>query len=179
MNIYHPKQPIHTVKKKELYIKLPFLGETSVKIEKDLNHCLSIYYPQIAFKFVHINSFKIGSFFPFKDKLPPPIRSSIIYCYECPNCQLGYLGSSTRALKLRLDDHIGRSSRTGRPLNNPQPSAIREHAEQCKCVIKPTDFKIIDSISQECKLRILESIYIKQLKPVLNKDTSALPLNIL
>ena len=59
-NIYQPKTPVHTAKKKEIYIKLPFLGETSFKIEKALNHYLTNYYPQITFRFVHSNSFKIG-----------------------------------------------------------------------------------------------------------------------
>ena len=162
-----------------MYIKLPFLGGTSEKIEKTLYHCLTNFYPQIAFKFVHVNSFRVKSFFNFKDKLPLSIRSSIIYNYECSNCQLGYFGSSIRALKLRVDDHIGQSSRTGRPLSNPQPSAIRDHAEMCKCNIKISDFRIVDSVKQESDLRILESIYIKRLKPILNRDSSAIPLNIL
>ena len=178
LNIFQPKTPIITVKKMEMYVKLPFLGDTSNKIEMALKKTLTNFYPYIDFKFIHTNSFRIRSFFNFKDRLPEPLRSSIIYNFKCPNCQFGYIGSSVRALKTRIHDHIGSSNRTGRPLTNPQNSAIRDHVNDCRCSINPLDFKIIDTANNHSDLRILESLYIKYLKPALNRDLSALPLNI-
>ena len=162
-----------------VHLSLPFLGDTSNKIERALKHTFKNFLPHIDFKFIHNNNFKIRSFFNFKDKLPLTIRASTVYEYKCPNCQLGYIGSSTRTLKERVDCHFGRSSRTERPLSKPAPSAIREHAEICKSNLSFDDFRILDTTTMESDLRILEAIYITRCKPELNRDASAVPLHIL
>ena len=163
-----------------MYIPLPFLGETTLKIESSLKKVLNNHFPQINFRLAHNNSFRIKSFFPFKDKLPETIRASIIYKFSCPNCQFGYIGSSTRSFKLRMDAHLGISSRTGLPLSNPEKSAIRDHTDNiCKCRLEHKNFEIVDNISNENELRILESIYIAKEKPQLNRDSTAVPLYIL
>ena len=178
-NFYQPSNQIPTANKEVMYISLPYLGETSNKIECALQKSFKNFLPHINFRFIHNNTFKIKSFFNFKDKLPLTIRASTVYEYKCPNCQLGYIGSSTRTLKERVDSHFGRSSRTGRPLNKPSPSAIREHAEICKCILSFKDFRILDTTNNESDLRILESIYIDKFRPKLNRESSAVPLNIL
>ena len=132
-NIYEPRRKNPTVEKEIMYIPLPFLGETTLKIESSLKKVLNNHFPQINFRLAHNNSFRIKSFFPFKDKLPETIRASIIYKFSCPNCQFGYIGSSTRSFKLRMDAHLGISSRTGLPLSNPEKSAIIDHTDNiCK-----------------------------------------------
>ena len=177
-NIYQPMSTVPTVKKEKVYLKLPYLGSVSRNIEETLVKPLMKYYPQINFQLVHNNTFKINNFFKFKDVVPTTLRSSIIYCFTCPSCQAGYIGSSTRAFKVRVAEHMGQSSRTGRPLHNPPHSSIREHSLKCKVQITTDHFEIIDSCSRS-DLRILESMYIKTNKPALNNMLSAAPLNIL
>ena len=145
-----------------------------VVLKKSLSH----FYPQIDFYFVFKNTFKIGSFFHFKDHLPTLFRSSIIYKFTCPNCQVGYLGSTYRAFKTRVDEHIGQSSRTGLPVSKPLHSVVREHSENCNFRLSSSHFEIIDSCKDISDLRILESLHIKKHKPTLNSTTSAAPLNI-
>ena len=97
---------------------------------------LSRFYPQVDIRFVFKNTFKVGSFFHFKDRLLTSIRSSVIYKFTCPNCKVGYLGSTYCTLETRVDDHIGQSSRTGRPLRNPLHTVVRYHSEVCDVRLK-------------------------------------------
>ena len=140
---------------------------------------LAKFYPHINFKFVFNNDFRLRSLLPFKDKLPNSLRSCVVYHYNCPNCQVGYLGSTMKALKTRYSQHAGISDRTGRDLSVKQHSSIREHSVDChQGKIDFKDFKILDSCANVCDLRILESIYIHKLKPRLNQDQSSSPLLI-
>ena len=177
-NVYQPKAKVPTVSKEKVYITIPYLGRVSKTIEETLLKYFVKFYPQINFNIIHSNNYKINSFFKFKDKVLPPMRSAIVYCYTWPSCQAGYIGSTTRAFKVRIAEHMGQSSRTGLPLHTPPHSAVREHAYQCNVGISKDHFKIIDSCNR-LDLRILESLYIKTKKPSLNNMLSAAPLNIL
>ena len=99
---------------------------------------------------------------------------------QVPHCQVGYLGSSIKALKTRYSQHAGISDRTGRDLAVKQQSSIREHSSDChQDRIKLQDFKVLDSCSNVSDLRILESIFIHRLRPRLNQDQSSFPLSII
>ena len=176
-NIYHPKLPILTVPKEEVYFKIPFLGKVSDKIESILTNKLSTFYPQVKFRFIQVNDFKIRSFFCFKDRLPDTLRSSIIYKFTCPSCHTGYIGSTLRAFKVRIDEHMGHSSRTGLPFSSPPHSAVRDHCYNCNISVSPHNFAIVDSCNP-ANLRILESLHIHKDKPSLNNYQSAVPLHM-
>ena len=86
-NHFQPKPPIHTVKKREVYVKIPYLGNLTRKIKSSLSKNLCKFYPQVDFKFIPTNDFRIVSFFRFKDQLPTDLRSSIVCTFKCPSCQ--------------------------------------------------------------------------------------------
>lgn len=175
---YQPTQLIPTVRKEEIYISLPYLGEVSKKLQQQLKNGLTKFYPQLNFNFIHTNSFKISSFFHYKDRLPSELRSSVVYCFTCSSCRAEYIGSTSRAFKIRYDEHVGQSSRTGRPFQSPPHSAVRDHSSKCKRNLSQDDFKILD-MCQPHNLRILESLHIASRKPSLNDMQSAAPLNII
>ena len=77
-----------------------------------------------------------------------------------------------------MDEHIGQSSRTGRPLSQPPHSVVRDHSETCKFKLGYDHFSIVDSCKNADSLRILESLYIKKFKPKLNNTVSSHPLLI-
>ena len=59
-------------------------------------------------------------------------------------------------------------------------SAIRSHTEQvCNAAVSNAAFSIVDSASDELDLRILESIYIHDRKPILNDKESTFNLQII
>ena len=121
----------------------------------------------------------LSVFFKFKDSLPPTMRSNVVYLYNCPKCQLGtYVGCTERTLKVRMDGHRGVSHRTGITLSVKEQSSIRNHASQCNSRINYNNFKILSQIDIKESLLISEFLYIRQLCPAFNNDTSSVPLYI-
>ena len=177
-NIYRPRNITLTANKLDFYCSMPFIGPNINKLDNELKKCLQKYFPQIKFSFIFNNKWKIGNLTPFKDKLPDAMRSGIVYLYNCPNCQVGYLGCSSRSLKTRFCQHAGISDRTGRDLTVKVQSSIREHTLSCQSRLDISNFKILDYCSNKRDLRILESIHIRGLKPQLNSDQSSSPLYI-
>ena len=148
-------------------------------MKRELTSLLGKLYPYVDFRFVFSNPLTIGSLFSFKDTLPELMRSSIIYKFTCPKCNFGtYVGCTKRLMKVRIDSHRGVSHRTGCTLKTKEFSSIRSHCQSCKHDISYTDFKIIASTSNPQHLPILESLYIKQLVPELNNQTTSIPLHI-
>ena len=136
-------------------------------------------YPYLNFQFVFKNPPTINSLFKFKDSLPELMRSSVVYKFSCPKCNLGrYIGCTNRMLRVRIDSHRGVSHRTGVSLSRKEFSAIRDHTNSCHHVIQYTDFKILSQASNSQSLQYLESLLIKQLSPSLNSSASSVPLFI-
>ena len=137
----------------------------------------SRYFNNQSIKFILSNKNTIGTYFPYKDRLPIGMRSSIIYQYCCANCSHHYIGSSIRNLYMRISEHQGKSYRTGRELQTIN-SSIFDHKFSWDSQIKTDNFKILDHSPSEFRLRILESLYIHKERPQLNDMQSATPLLI-
>ena len=174
---YGNKLMNYDVPKEIIYIKLPYLGNYFCEdFSKFIRKKLSTSYPQIDFRFVFVNSFQIGSFFKIKEHLPDDLRSGIIYKYTCDACQASYIGSTLKQSKVRFFQHIGISHRTHQPLTSNIKSSIRDHCHSSDHRIKISNFSILAN-SNASNIRILESLYIKILRPSLNIEQSAAPLN--
>ena len=159
------------------YVTLPYFGKHSEKLRSDLYLLFCKYFKDISFNFILVNSFKIDSFFSFKNRLPKGMRSSLIYKYSCVRWTSEYIGSTTRILTTRVAEHAGRSHRTDKILANPPHSNIRDHAEICGSPIVLHNFNIIDSCNNSNDLIILESLYIHKEHCIYNMQ-SAHPLYI-
>ena len=169
-----PKLPIHTARKHTVFIKLPFHGEESFKIRRHLNQLISKFYPQIKLNVVFQSGFRIKNMFRFKDTVPMPLRSSLVYKYECNRCKSVYVGKTSRHLSTRVSEHQGVSYRTLVPLTNPPFSAIKNHTNfnHNNYTISPNEFTIIESAQTDFQLIKKESILIKQIQPNLNNMES-------
>ena len=176
--IYDPPIKVLTVQKLKKYIVLPYFGIQSEKLKKELSASLSKFYPYMEANIILVNQLTTGSFFKYKDRIPYACQSSVVYAFSCASCDASYIGSTKRSLHCRVEQHRGRSHRTGMWLSRPDPSAIRSHAENCNCSFSIKDFKVIGRESNVQHLRILESLHIVRNKPVLNDNISAVPLNI-
>ena len=178
-NVFKPRTTYCTVPKKQVYVSLPYMGNLSMSVEKELNSCLTRLYPYVNFIFIFKNPFILGNLFRFKDTIPKLFHSGIVYKFDCPRCNLGtYIGCSTRMLGVRIASHKGVSHRTGCPLNKKEFSAIREHCRKCKHDIQNDDFSIIAETPNKASLVILESLYIRQFQPSLNNSSSSVPLHV-
>ena len=146
---------------------------------KELETIFKKLYPYVEFKFIFKNPLRLGSLFRFKDTLPETMRASVVYQYTCPKCNFGtYVGCTRRLLKARIDSHRGVSHRTGLPLSHKENSPVRQHSLSCRHNLNYNNFKILSQSSNLQSLPILESLFIKQLSPHLNNQTTSVPLYI-
>jgi len=178
-NKYQPRPNTHLVSKKIAYFTFPFIGKRSVYLNKDLSTLINNFFPHIKLNFIFTNSFSISNLFPYKDKFPLQFQSGLVYLFTCAcSQQATYVGSTGRTLHSRYCSHAGISSRTFSPLNCKDPSPIRNHIDICGTPMQLKQFKVLAKTSIKSDLLILESLYISNLKPSLNIDTSSTPLFI-
>ena len=71
---YSTINKLQNVPKLPVLILLPYLGVYSVRLKKNLNQFSGKIYPHIVFQ----PAKRIGSFFPFKDRAPSHVRSSVV-----------------------------------------------------------------------------------------------------
>ena len=164
--------------RQSIYFTIPYFGSQSEELRKEISKLLHTYIKDISFQIIPCNSYKLGSFFCYKDKISKGMRSSIVYKYCCARCASEYVGSSLRALATRVAEHAGRSYRTNRVLTNTPNSNIYDHSNKCGSPITLDNFTILNSSNNTSDLHILESLYIYKLKPVLNCSQTATPLHI-
>ena len=151
------------------YIKIPFYGNISYELRKNLMKNLRPAFPGINFRIVFHNDFKINSFFGYKDALPDGIRSNICYLFTCPQCSLRYIGCSTRALNVRIYEHLGKSIRTNNLLTKPPFSTIRDHCHNLDHSLNKLNFEIVARLRNHSDTFLAESILIKKINPELNR----------
>ena len=178
--ILAPVSVTYDVPKDKQFISLPFFGHSSYTIRNKLLSLFRIYYPQIDVKIVLSNKLTIGSLFRVKELLPTSLCSNVIYHFKCQgeDCGSSYVGSTERILHDRICEHLGVSNRTGSTLGSPKFSSIRAHSIACKHPIDQQAFRIIGKCRKGDDLRLLESVFIKSLKPNLNNTESSAPLFI-
>ena len=175
-NKYIPKPNFHTAAKEVKYIKLPYLGNLSYSIRKQLNILLKQSFPHIDFKFVFSNNFTISSLIKRTETKTLDLASGVVYLFTCSSCNARYIGSTMRWMQHRYRNHRGISTRTCQPLTKPEYSAIRDHSLDYDHLFTYTDFKILASANFRSDLLTLESLYISKMKPELNATSSALQL---
>ena len=172
-------RPIRTfdVPKLQRYFVLPYFGMESDKLKRELTGQLMKFYPYLDPRIVLMNSFSIGSMFRHKDRLPKGCESAVVYQFCCASCGASYVGSTLRNLHSRIQQHLGKSIRTGRFLSKPDPSPIRDHSHACDTLVTTDNFSILGKANSGLDLRILESLYIFNKKPSLNNMSSSYPLH--
>ena len=126
------------------------------------------FYPQVVARVVFKPNSTIQSFFNIKDKIPIELRSSVIYQYQCRECNLRYVGQTGKHLKERISNHLGISSRTERPLAKPPHSTIREHSHANDHPIYRDSFKVLGTYTSDMERLTAEALFIHHLKPELN-----------
>lgn len=125
------------------------------------------------------NDHTIGSFFNFKDKLHDASCSCIVYFFSCPSCNTGYVGSTSRNLKIRICEHKGISFRPNRQLVNPSYSIIRERSWSNDHCYGDVNFKILCRAKSNCELKIAEFLFIYKNKLGLDKNETTVSLELI
>lgn len=150
------------------YVRMPFYGKISYEYRKLVLNILRNSFPAVNFRIIFTNDFRIGSFFNFKDRVPDPLCSNIVYKFTCPSCQARYVGCSSRAFRIRVFEHIGKSYRSGKFLHKMSFSAVRDHSLNNDHPFTQNDFQIIGRFGTHGDALLGEKLLIKKLDPELN-----------
>lgn len=84
--IHSTKDKVDTCSKKVMYFCLTYTGHHGLPIRSQLHKILSSACPHISIRVVFRPSFRLSSFFPFKDVIPSALRSQVVYLYTCQCC---------------------------------------------------------------------------------------------
>ena len=93
---------VPNVPKRNVFVKLPFLGSTSFQIRKKLQKLFSDKLTFCNLKVVFAPPVRVKNFFSFKDKLPKMLLSGLIYKYKCGDCSANYYGKTKDHFKVRI-----------------------------------------------------------------------------
>ena len=110
--LFTPNVVVPNVPKKNIFVKLLFLGSTSFTIWKKLQKLFSDKLTSCNLKIVFTSPVRVKSFFTFKDKLPKMLLSGLVYQYKCGGCNATYYGKTKRHFKVRICEHLGISHLT-------------------------------------------------------------------
>ena len=179
-------------KKCSVYLKLPYLGERSIKIANFLRNSVKKTFYSVTLRTVYSTK----SILPAsrKDVLPITQRSNLIYKYTCKRCECTYIGRTTQRLEDRISQHVPKiyryvkkpqkeENQTAYNLRKKKPvsylnfsipsyveSAIGIHLLEnpsCAQLYDDSDFCILSQSRSSYHLNVLEAIYINSVKPEL------------
>ena len=163
-----------TVPKLPGFVFLPYLGVFSISLKNKLKKFLSNIYPHIEFRFVFQSSRRIENYFPFKDRAPSHVCSSVVYKVTCSSCQATYYGKTSRHFITRCREHLG-INKKGNSIKGIS-SPIRDHINDTGHSASIEDFCILDKVGNELDLLIHESLLMLRDRPTLNQQNSSIPL---
>ena len=108
---------------------------------------------------------KIGHEIKPKEKKRPIINQQrVVYHYKCDLCGANYVGYTCRHLYQRVEEHKGSSS-------------IGNHIKEQHGTVPSDiyrDFKILRKCQSKFDCLIYEMLFIKELKPTLNKKSDSI-----
>ena len=163
--------------KKDFYITLPYLGPLSNKTSKRIKNVFQKILPSANINVVFKVKRRLSHFFNYKDVIPLHLVSHVVYHYQCPSCNAGYIGETSVHSKVRWCQHLGVSCFTGAPVAG-NSTAILDHIKIDKCNSDLTNFKILTKESDSYKRLIKESLLIKFFNYDLNKQVNSAKLEV-
>ena len=174
---YTPKVPIPTVPRKEIKMVMPYLGNMSIVLKRDILNLVRKFYPSVQIKVIFKRGSRISNLFAFKDRFPLKCASGIVYHIQCSKCgqRAAYIGKTKNTLYERFYGSNGHL--------NPgtDKSALLDHLTASgdpECSFDFDSIKLLDGDKFDFRLRIIESLYLKFDKQSLNKQEFSYPLKL-
>ena len=136
-----------TVPKRQLYLVLPFWGKMSALVKSGLARSLHNVYLFVKLK-LFLTCNRLKNYFSFKDVVPEPLRSCQTYNFTGGSCNVSYIGKTFRVesqslRKVRVLEHQGVSSRTGKHLRGTLSTSARDPMLDCNHIVAWNDFKVL------------------------------------
>ena len=155
-----PKLNAPNTSSDKIQVPLPYTRGVSEKLSYVFNkHGVKVYHKPF-------NSFRSILVHP-KDPTPQENNCSVIYEIVCSNCDLSYVGETTRSYSTRFKEHSNTTQKT--------LSAVGEHRQSTGHTINFEDCSILATESERLRRKkIKEAIYIYQNAPSLLKPEQQL-----
>ena len=71
------------------------------------------------------NSFKVKSYFSYKDPIPNHLKSFLVYKFICASCSSSYIGKACYHFKIRIEEHNKKGN--GSHIFKPNLNAKQNH----------------------------------------------------
>lgn len=153
---------------------LPYQGTTGESIIGDLKNCLKKFLPNEVIPQFSYKGKKLSEVFRVKDKIPRLHQSNLVYYYDSkgsPKCKRknDYVGETKVRIGQRVYEHFVQDKN----------SAIRKHCKKCRHGGNSKDFKIIGTgYRSTVHRKLAEALFIRDLKPSLNKQKDSYNLHL-
>jgi len=151
---------------------LPYKGKQAQVIIQRFKNSINHYLPPTVKPRIVYKCNKLSSNFSLKDRTNLSHNHNIVYEYKCPanNCNVTYIGETSRRLKERVKDHQHRDKKS----HIMKHSQTKDHPPA-----EEKHFKILGSNYNYYKDRkVAEAIYIMNKKPNLNVQEQSIPLKL-
>ena len=143
------------------YLSLPYINDKSENIARKIQQLVKENFEKIQIRIAFKAPATLSDHFPFKDKTnDPKQQSNVIYHIKCNECDADYIGKSIRICNIRMNEHD----------NNKSKSNAHIHELETGHKMNFDDIEILDRASNDLKLSLKEMLYIRKLKPKLNKQ---------
>ena len=182
----HNLNPVHTVKKCPVCLRIPWIGNVSMKFEKQITsavkRCFFSVEPRVVFTTRQLLPATKKDVLPFHSHH----QNSVIYQFVC-HCDSRYVGHTSQRLEERIKQHIPKSvtnpptphirQSVPRPGKDTSPrqfheSAIGQHLANAQCALhyNKDKFSVLARARTPFHLSALEATFIKSLNPLLCKQ---------
>ena len=148
---------------------VPYSGNQGHKLLSKMKKQLKKTLPEDVNTMISYKSAKLSTKFPVKDKTDFQQKNTVVCHSKCPSegCPKNYIGETNRDIVERIQNHNNRDKN----------SHLLKH-EKGQTHVWENDFKILDNNYQSnIKDKIIDSLYIRQLKPTLNANKKSIPLH--
>jgi hypothetical protein len=156
-----------------LFLCLPYAGGACQRLRLSIIGLIRECSPRSRVQIVFRAAVRIKNFFQVKDRTPRNLLSNVVYQVQCASCNARYVGKTIRHIGVRLNEH---KKSIGLPRQS--QSHIARHTQTTGHAANYEDFKILARASTDYKLRIKESLIIKQYSPELNNNETSVQLNL-
>jgi hypothetical protein len=163
------KETVYGPEKKPCFLNLPYCGNQSLKIKRQLHRIFAKVAPwaKLVIIFKPIN--KLSSLSRLKSPYNLLSNSNVVYKISCSDCSEFYIGMTERILQKRLAEHA-----------KLETSAVYKHAQLTKHALNISSPEILAHDQVKLRLQVKETFHIKEQAAYnsLNKNTGSFPLKL-
>ena len=144
--------PVFGPQRKPVIITLPFLGDQSQKLKRQLHRLTKAVTPWISLTVVFRPVCKLVCLSKLKCQIPVLSLSNLVYKINCKDCNEFYVGKTSRRLSQRIKEH-----------STYEGSALTRHAVTTNHTIDFDNPEVLSKDLLHTRLLIKETLKIKEL----------------